>query len=119
MPFTFPTDTNNKAGSVKEYGADGFVVPTQDLGYTGLTVKRDTLVANVEKIQDHGSTFAQCMIMNMGTVEIYVAFDATATVDGATSVLIPAGYNITIPVKAQTVHIISTGTPKVQTMGVR
>lgn len=119
MSFTFPIDSNNKAGAVIPHGTNGFAVPTQELGYLGLTVKRDTLVANTEKIQDHVTQFNQCMVMNMGTTDIYIAFDATATVGGATSVLIPAGYNITIPVKAQTVHIISTGTPVVQTMGVR
>lgn len=119
MPYTFPVDTNNKAGAVKAYGATEFVVPTQDIAYAGYSAKRNTLVANTNAPQDHGAVYEGFTVQNLGTVDAYVRLDAVATVDGAGTILIPFGTSLFIPVRGQVVHWISTGTPKVQSIGVK
>lgn len=122
MAFTFPKDTANKAGAVKTKTAGAsFVVPTVEEPFDAMEVKRVTLTANTDSGSALGFSAAADTIdiQNLGTVDAFVAFEAAATVNGATCILIPASAGLRIPYRVTTVHAISTGTPAIQVIGFR
>lgn len=120
MSFTFPADSNNKAGAVKaKNSGNSFVLPVQDESYDALEVKRSTLVANTDTTLTFSSVMEYFDVRNFGPGDAYLKIDGVATVDGADCVLIAEGTAQPFPIKGTVLHVISSGTPKVQAIGVK
>lgn len=122
MSYTFPVDSNNKAGAVKtRKNGDAFAVPQQTAGYDAGEPKRATLTPNT----DSGNAFqmaAECEafdFINYGPGDAYFRLDGTATVDGADCGLLAEGYGLSLPQRGTTPHFISSGSPKIQVIGYR
>lgn len=126
MSYTFPLDSNNKAGAVKtKNSGNDFVVPVQAAPYDAVKIKRATLTADTNGAMDFGTEYDIFDVMNLGTVDAYVKVGGIAFASAVTAetdeagILLPAGGAYTMPIKGQTLNWISTGTPKVQAVGVK
>ena len=79
-------------------------------------VFRERLIANTESVFELENDEQQFMVMNLGPGDVYITFGKPATVDGPDAVLLPEGlwrdFYSDNPVYK--VHVISSGTPKVQ-----
>jgi hypothetical protein len=122
LSFTFPTDSNNKAGAVKtRKNGDAFAVPQQTAGYDTGEPKRAILTPNT----DSGNTFqmaAECEsfdFMNYGPGDAYFKLDGVPTIDGADCGLLAEGYGLILPQRGTVPHFISAGNPKIQVIGYR
>ncbi|MCG7410133.1 hypothetical protein MH117_22215 [Paenibacillus sp. ACRRX] len=119
MTFTFPVDSNNKAGAVKSLGTNGFTVPSQSTGFEAKEVKRIKLEARVSTRLTFTGTCEAFDIHNFGVGDIFVNIGAAATVDGADCIMVPEGMGYTLNVRGAELHVISERTPKIQVVGVR
>lgn len=88
-------------------------------GRTTEEVKRQTLTANTVATLTFSVQCEHFEIQNFGTVDVYFDKDTDPAVDGANSILVPAGMGVSMPLKATTLKFISTGTPKIQVVGLR
>jgi hypothetical protein len=120
MAFTFPTDTNNKAGAVKgKNNGTKFVLPVQDEAYDAWEVKRTTLALNTNTALTLSGPYEYGDFRNFGPGDVYIKLEAPATVDGADCVLVAEGTAQPIPIQFTTVNVISSGAAKVQVVGVK
>lgn len=119
MGFTFPVDDNRKAGAVKPLGSDGFTVPSQPTGYETIESKRQALAANTNTVFTFSALCEEFDIQNHGDGDIYVSIGAAATVNGASTILVPEGMGYKLKVRATAINVISADTPTVQIVGVR
>jgi len=80
---------------------------------------RKTLVANTDTLFTFSALCKKFDIMNLGVGDIYYRIDAVAAVSGATSTLVPSAMGYQADIQGTVVHVISSGTPIVQIVGVR
>jgi len=88
-------------------------------GNTVNEVKRYTLVANTDTLFTFSGVCKRFDILNVGPGDAYYEVDGVASVNGTTSTLLPAETGYGISMQGTTIHVISTGTPIVQIVGVR
>ncbi|MFF2093717.1 hypothetical protein [Paenibacillus sp. NPDC058174] len=120
MAFTFPKDSNNKAGAVRTKNAGTeFVMPVQDEMFDVMEIKRSTLAVSTNTQLSFTGAQSVIEVHNLGPGELYACLDAAATVNGANSILVPEGAVYVFPIKGTVVNVISSGTPKVQAVGVK
>jgi len=99
-----------------------YVVNTVPVSITGsLTneVSRQTLVANTDTLFTFSALCKRFDIINVGVGDIYYRVDAVASVNGATSILVPSAMGYQADIQGTVVHVISSSTPTVQIVGVR
>ncbi|TGE35863.1 hypothetical protein E4K67_22355 [Desulfosporosinus fructosivorans] len=80
---------------------------------------RKTLVANTDTLFTFSALCKKFDILNIGPGDIYYRVDAVPTVNGATSILIPAAMGYTAEVQGTVIHVISSVASVVQIVGVR
>lgn len=120
MAFTFPTDSNNKAGAVKSIGGgNDFSVPTQETGYEAISGETKTLVADTDTTFDTGGVKREGFtVWNFGPGDAWVKIDGAASVEGAGCIPVKEGACQQIPIRGTVGHAISSGTPKLTVLGV-
>lgn len=120
MSYTFPVDSNNKAGAVKEIAAgDDFTVPTQETGYETMAGETKTLVANTDTTFITGGAVREGFtVWNHGPGDAWVKLDGAASIEGAGCIPVKEGACQPLPLRGTTVHVISSGTPKITVLGV-
>ncbi|HBV95625.1 MAG: hypothetical protein JL50_10050 [Peptococcaceae bacterium BICA1-7] len=120
MPYTFPVDSNNKAGAVKEISAGSeFTVPTQDTGYEAMNGETKTLVAATDTTFNTGGTKQEGFtVWNFGPGDAWVKVDGASSIEGAGCIPVKEGVCQPLPVRGTVVHAISSGTPKITVLGV-
>lgn len=78
--------------------------------------KKVTLTVSVENVQTFSNTMQRVLIKNLGVGSCYIDFDATAS---AASFELQEGDAYEFVTGFNTIHLFSTGTPKIQMMAFR
>ncbi|KUO58974.1 MAG: hypothetical protein APF84_05835 [Gracilibacter sp. BRH_c7a] len=126
MPYTFPTDSNNKAGAVKnKAGGNDFIVPVQETAFDHYEARRVTLTAETNEAVIFSSPCLYFDVQNLSDSDKVYAkaggtdfTDSTGAETDTEAIRIKPGGGYMIPKTGTTVKLISGGTPIIQVIGV-